>query len=86
MGYTLKRCGAWCGIIFGIALVAFACAWVPILSNLILSGAKEGAQLTQANDKTWKNIPGAYDINIANEHYFFHCLNPDAVTYRGDKP
>ena len=86
MGYTLKRCGAWCGIIVGIALMALACGWVPLLGSLVLSGAKEAAALTEANDATWKNIPGTYDINIANEHFFFHCLNADNVTYMGQKP
>lgn len=34
----------------------------------------------------WKNIPGNYDLLISNSHYFFSCINPDNVIYKGERP
>lgn len=86
MGYTKLRCGAWCCIIIGVLIMACAIAWIPLLNHLVISGAKEGAQINQANEETWKNIPGHYDILISNGHYFFNCSNSDDVIYKGVKP
>jgi len=63
-----------------------ACAWTPILNKLMISGAKTGAALTAENEKDWKNIPGSHDIDIHNNHFFFHCTNADDVIYQGAKP
>jgi len=86
MGATKLRCTAWCTIIIGVLLMVLACAWVPILKKLTISGAKDAAALTAENEKDWKNIPGNFDIDIHNDHYLFHCTNPDDVIYKGEKP
>lgn len=66
--------------------MVLACVWIPLLTKLTIKGAKDGAALTQANEKDWKDIPGNFDIDIHNDHYFFHCINPDDVIYKGAKP
>lgn len=66
--------------------MVFACAWIPILKSLVIKGAKDGAALTLENEPDWKDIPGNFDIDINNNHYLFHCTNPDDVIYRGLKP
>jgi hypothetical protein len=49
-------------------------------------GAKQASALTQENSDNWNGIPGKFDILIHNDHYFFHCLNPDDVIYKGLRP
>jgi hypothetical protein len=72
--------------VVGIVLLVLACAWVPILNKLVIIGAKQGAQLTKESEESWKDIPGHFDINLHNDHFFFHCLNADDVVYKGEKP
>ena len=70
----------------GVVLFVLGCAWVPLLNKLVTIGAKQGAQLTKANEANWKGLPGHFDINLHNDHYFFHVLNADDVVYKGAKP
>ena len=80
-----KCCTCW-GVVIGLILFGLAIAWQPLMKKALVSGAKEAAALTKANDKTWKDIPGYYGIDIANKHYFFNCINFDDVMYSGAKP
>jgi len=50
---------------------------------LKIEGAKDGASLTLKNEKTWKDIPGFFDINIHHDNYFYSVLNEDDVIYKG---
>jgi len=42
--------------------------------------------LTLNNEKTWKDIPGFFDINIHHDNYFYSVKNEDDVIYKGEKP
>ena len=42
--------------------------------------------MTLNNEKTWKDIPGFFDINIHHDNYFFSVTNEDDVIYKGAKP
>jgi hypothetical protein len=66
--------------------LALAAAWVPVLKNLTISGAKQSSALTKANEESWKDLPGHFDLNLHNDHHFFHCTNADDVTYKGAQP
>ena len=86
MGLGSIKCQSICGLVLGIVLLILACVWIPSLNALLTSGAKDAAQLTEANEENWKGIPGHYDINIHHNNHFFHCLNVDDVVYKGEKP
>jgi len=73
-------------IFIGITIFIFGVSWISILEKLKISGAKDGASLTLNNEKTWKDIPGFFDINIHHDNYFFSVTNEDDVIYKGVKP
>ena len=73
-------------MITAIIFFVLAGIWSTFLTDMIIDGAKESAALTAANEKSWKDIPGAYDLVITNSHYFFHCTNSDDVVYKGLRP
>ena len=83
---TKYKCCTCCGLLLGLVFMGFAISWIPLLKSQVLAGAKQAATLTVANDATWKDIPGHYGIDIANNHYFFNCINADDVMYKGVKP
>ena len=70
----LKKIGI-CSLVFG-GIFAIVSIIVPItMKNSIINGAKESAQLSQANENNWSSIPGPYDISILWNHYMFNCTN-----------
>ena len=48
----------------------------------MMSQAKTGTQLTQANEDNWKDIPGSNDVAIYWSQYFYNCTNMMEVIYR----
>lgn len=63
------------------------CIFTPLTFNtIIVSQAKKSAQLTEANEPDWKDIPGAHDLGIYWNQYFYNCTNALDVTYKNAKP
>lgn len=79
----LKCCGV-TSIAIGVILTAVGIAWPFIMKALVKMGAKEGATLTQKNEKMWKGIPGNFDIFIGRKTHVYNCTNHDDVIYKGD--
>ena len=49
MAYTKLRCAAFCTLTFGVLFLLLAGAWIPLLTALMKSGAKQGSALTLEN-------------------------------------
>jgi hypothetical protein len=67
-------------------LIVLAGVWSPVLNKLVISQAKDSAALTKAQEDQWSLIPGEYDIDLHNDHHFYHVTNEDDVIYKGAKP
>ena len=75
-----------CFVVTGIILIITAAFTPKVMDSLLLYGAKESSQLTAKNEPNWKNIPGANDIGIYWNQYFYNCTNAEDVIYRSKKP
>jgi hypothetical protein len=70
----------------GIVLIIM-CGFTPkVMETIINSQAKKSAQLTQENEADWKDIPGAHDLGIYWNQYFYNCTNAYDVVYKAAKP
>lgn len=80
------KCCSICFLLTAVILV-ISSAFVPKLMNTaLLFGAKKSSQLTPANEANWNGIPGANDIGIYWNQYFYNCTNALDVVYQNAKP
>jgi len=50
------------------------------MNYVINAGAKKSSALTQANEQSWKGIPGYFDIGIYWKHFMYNVTNFDDVS------
>ena len=74
-----NRC-SWCCGISAFLLVAVAAATPFAMNYLINASAKKSSALTQANEQSWRGIPGYYDIGLYWKHYMYNVTNFDDVS------
>lgn len=53
-----------------------------IMQASIISGAKQGAQLSQVNQNNWESIPGPYNLGIYWNHLMYNCTNVWDVVFQ----
>jgi hypothetical protein len=74
-----NRC-SWCCGITAFFLVAFSAATPFFMNYAINSVAKKSSALTEANEQSWRGIPGYYDIGLYWKHYMYNVTNFDDVS------
>jgi len=57
-----------------------------IMESMTVSGAKQGAALTQANQPKWDAIPGEYGLGIFWNHFMYNCTNVWDVVFKNQMP
>jgi len=50
------------------------------MNYAINSVAKKSSALTEANEESWRGIPGYYDIGLYWKHYMYNVTNFDDVS------
>ncbi len=50
------------------------------MNYAINSVAKKSSALTEANEQSWRGIPGYYDIGLYWKHYMYNVTNFDDVS------
>ncbi len=73
-----NRCAWGCGV-SAFILLAVAVATPFGMNYVINSSAKKSSALTEANENSWKGIPGYYDIGLYWKHYMYNVTNFDDV-------
>lgn len=59
----------------------------PFFMNYAINSvAKKSSALTEANEQSWRGIPGYYDIGLYWKHYMYNVTNFDDVVFRNAKP
>jgi len=52
----------------------------PFFMNYAINSvAKKSSALTEANEQSWRGIPGYYDIGLYWKHYMYNVTNFDDV-------
>ena len=74
------KCCSICSIVCGVILIVIAGVVPYIMNNLIVSGAKKAATLTQEKEPYWNGIPSMYEIGINERHYMNNCTNIQDVS------
>ena len=74
-----NRC-SWCCGISAFILIAISAATPFAMNYVINAGAKKNSALTQANEQSWKGIPGYYDIGLYWKHFMYNVTNFDDVS------
>ena len=53
----------------------------PFFMNYAINSvAKTSSALTEANEQSWRGIPGYYDIGLYWKHYMYNVTNFDDVS------